>query len=161
VTALLALALFAAAPPPAAPLPPPDPPRAFAAGAGAAVDLDAPRGAGVALFVEYEALDELLELELGGQEIGAAGRREFSGDLIAKWPRRVATHLELMVGAGPTLVAERGAKHTTALGLQAAIDLMWWPRPRLGFWVEPTYEVLLRSGPAGALGCTVGPMVGW
>lgn len=106
-------------------------------------------------------VDDRFEIELGGQEIGRAGRREFSGDLIAKWPHRISDQLEFMIGAGPTIAAERGAKRTTALGIQGAIDVMWWLTRRLGLWVEPTYEVLFQDRLAGAFGCTAGPMVGW
>jgi hypothetical protein len=77
---------------------------------------------GVAIFVEYEAIDGILEFELGGQGVwGGEDGRELSADLLAKWPRRITERLEVMIGAGPTVVAT----NNTSWGIEGAIDVMW------------------------------------
>jgi hypothetical protein len=128
-------------------------------GIGAAVELESatPR-AGAASFVEYEALPGHLEIELGGQMIILSAAREYSLDLLIKWPRHLGSQLEIMVGAGPAIV--RGGTQTQ-WGVEGAVDLMWWPTLKLGLWIEPSYELVFHGTAAGTVGCTTGPMLGW
>jgi hypothetical protein len=127
-------------------------------GAGVALDV-APSAfkSGAATFVEYEAIDGVLELELGGQSVWGRGGRELSADLIFKWPRRLTPSLELMIGAGPTVVSSA----RTSWGVEGAVDVMWWPTRRFGLWIEPVYDVLFSSGLSTSSGLTFGPIVGW
>jgi len=132
--------------------------RSVVVGVGVALELE-PRAfkGGAATFVEYEALPGALELELGGQSVWGHAGRELSGDLIFKWPHRLAPSLEVMVGAGPTVVVAHGS----SWGVEAAVDVMWWPTRRVGVGVEPVYDVLFRAGASSSFGVTAGPIVGW
>lgn len=133
--------------------------RVVVIGVGAAFDLGTPFGAGAAAFVEHEVVEGVLELELGAQVVGKPGGPEWSVDLLGKWPRRLTDSLEVMIGAGPTIVAARGDKRSTRWGLEGAVDLMWWPTHRVGLWVEPSYAVLFGQGSAG-FSFTLGPILG-
>jgi hypothetical protein len=63
-------------------------------GAGLAVDVESGTvKPGVATFVEYEAIEGVLELELGGQGVWGGDGRELSADLLCKWPRRITDRL--------------------------------------------------------------------
>lgn len=127
-------------------------------GAGLAVDVESETvKTGVATFVEYEAIDSVLELELGGQGVWGGGGRELSVDLLCKWPRRITDRLDVMIGAGPTVIATKNV----SWAIEGAIDLMWWPTRWLGVWVEPSYEVLLVDKLPSAAGLTAGPILGW
>jgi hypothetical protein len=132
--------------------------RTVIVGAGLALDAASETlKTGVATFVEYEAIDGALEFELGGQSVWGGDGRELSADFLVKWPRRITARLEVMIGAGPTVVATKNARW----GIEAAIDVMWWPTNRVGLWVEPSYDVLLVSNLPRAAGLTAGPILGW
>ncbi len=142
--------------------PPPQESYQFVLGAGAAAETETPTAGhfGAAVFLEFEAIDEWLELELGAQILATATGREASLDLLVKKPFRVTPRLEVMTGLGPTVVQSSGAGETrTAWGIEAAVDVMYWPVGRLGFWAEPAYEIVLSRGFAHALSCTAGPML--
>jgi hypothetical protein len=127
---------------------------------GAGLALEAESGTlktGVATFVEYEALEGVLEFELGGQGVWGGDGRELSADFLAKWPRRITARVEVMIGAGPTVVAAENV----SWGVEGAIDVMWWPTHRFGLWVEPSCAVLLVANLQPSAGLTMGPILGW
>ena len=131
-------------------------------GAGPAAEMETPTAGhfGAAAFLEFEAIDEWLELELGAQILATAPGREASLDLLLKKPFRVTPRLEVMTGLGPTVIQTSGAGEThTAWGIEAAVDFMYWPAGRVGFWAEPAYEIVLSGGLAHVLSCTAGPML--
>ena len=131
--------------------------RTIVVGAGVAGEIDsASFKRGAATFVEYGAF-ELLEIELGGQAVWGPGGRELSADLTFKWPHRLTPTLEVMLGAGPTVVSANGS----SWGVEAAIDVMWWPTRRVGLWIQPAYDFFLSGRASNSYGATAGPMVGW
>ncbi|HVX96139.1 MAG TPA: hypothetical protein VHK47_14605, partial [Polyangia bacterium] len=78
---------------------------------------------GAAAFLEFEAIDEWLELELGAQLLATAPGREASLDLLLKKPFRVTPRLEVMTGLGLTVIRASGAGETrTSWGIEAAVD---------------------------------------
>ncbi len=134
----------------------------FVLGGGPAVEMETPTTGhlGAAVFLELEAIDEWLELELGAQVLRTTPGREASLDLLLKKPFRVTPRLEVMTGLGPTVIQSSGAGETrTAWGVEAAVDFMYWPAGRVGFWAEPAYEIVLSGGLAQAVSCTAGPML--
>ena len=127
-------------------------------GGGGALDVErhSIKG-GAAIFTEVEAIDGVLELELGGQAVWGRDGREISADLLFKWPHRLTQSTEVMIGAGPTVVAANG----TSWGVEFAVDVMWWRTRRFGLWIEPVYDVFFTGRAANSLGLTAGPMLGW
>ena len=134
--------------------------RVAAFGVGGALEHESgSTSGGAAAFVEYEAWSDRLELELGAQALGKSAGREYSFDLVFKWPHSLTERLEIMIGAGPTLTASAGDR--VRWGVEGAVDLMWWPLSPVGFWVEPSVELVVRGHSMAALGATAGPMIGW
>jgi hypothetical protein len=139
--------------------------RTLIVGAGGAAEIELSGGAlrgGANVFVEWEAIEEWLELELGASVVAAQGAAEVPVDLLLKKPFRLARGVELMAGLGPELVTvTAGPEKGTYAGGELALDFMVWPWRRLGFWIEPTYDLVFRDGLEHSLGSTAGVMVGW
>jgi hypothetical protein len=137
----------------------------FIFGAGGAAELELPGSArvGVSAFVEFEAIDRWLEIELGGQVLAMDGGREASLDLLFKKPFTLTERLELMIGLGPTIAQtrQRSEADRASWGLEAAADFMYWPSRHVGVWLEPAYDVTFSRGVTHALSCTGGPMLGF
>lgn len=134
-------------------------------GLGGAGELELPEGsahAGGSLFVEWEAIDRWLELELGASVLAAEGGVEVPIDLLFKKPFRLSRSIEVMVGLGPEVVrVSTPAKKTTLIGVEFAVDFMLWPSQHVGLWVEPTYGVVFNSAARSGLACTAGIIFGW
>jgi hypothetical protein len=127
-------------------------------GAGGAGEVEIAEGSlrtGGNVFVEWEAIAEWLELELGASLLAAEGGFELPVDLLFKKPFRVSRHVEVMIGLGPEVVhVSTPAKNGTYAGVEFALDFMFWPSPRVGFWVEPSYDVVFRSPASSGFGST-------
>jgi hypothetical protein len=134
-------------------------------GAGGAAELELAGSGhlGLSAFLEIEAIDKWLEIEIGGQVLAIEGGREASVDLLFKKPFTLTERLEVMIGLGPALIRtqRRSDPDHTSWGIEAALDFMYWPRRHFGLWLEPAYEIVLSGGVAHALSCTGGPMLGF
>lgn len=118
--------------------------------------------AGLNVFVEYEAIPNWVELELGASILAAEGGREVPIDLLIKKPFRLTRQLELMIGVGPQIVRVSGTdRNGTFAGGELVFDLMFWPARHFGLWIEPTYAFLFRDGVSHSIGATGGVLVGW
>ena len=142
-----------------------EPERHYVFGLGGAFTLDtADRSAGWGgnAFFEMEAIEGWLEIEAGVSVVKVKTGGEVSSDLLFKKPFRLSRRLEIMIGLGPEIVQTFGAgAGLTYYGVEAAIDLMFWPSQRFGVWVEPTYDLTFRDRASLGFGTTFGPMVGW
>jgi hypothetical protein len=134
-------------------------------GAGGAFEVDVPSGSvqgGGNVFVEVVAIEHWLELELGISALAAEGGVEVPIDLLFKKPFTLAPRIELMVGVGPELIVYRDTpRDGEFFGVEVALDFMFWPSRHVGFWIEPAYDLVLRSGVEHALGSTGGVIFGW
>jgi hypothetical protein len=135
-------------------------------GVGGAVELelaDRSLHAGGNVMVEWEAIEDWLELELGVSALAADGGVEAPIELLFKKPFRLARWAELMPGVGPQVVVVSSSTTRAAyLGGELALDFMFWPwGRRVGLWVEPAYEIVFRDGVSHGLGGTGGVLVGW
>ena len=136
----------------------------FVAGAGSAVE--ATGGAAVnfggSAFLEWTAVEEWLELELGIGLLRAEGGVELPVGLLLKKPFRLSRRAEVMLGLGPELVAYRRTPHDgNFVALEGAVDVMVWPTPRVGFSIEPSYEWTARGGGERSFAGTAGIIFGW
>ena len=114
------------------------------------------------MFVEWEAIDNWLELELGVAALAAEGGVEVPMDLLIKKPFRLARRVELMVGLGPELVLyRRTPKDGEFFALEVAADFMFWPSRHVGLWIEPSYELTVRNGLEHSIASTGGVIFGW
>jgi hypothetical protein len=139
--------------------------RTFIVGAGGATEVELAGGAvhaGANVFVEWEAVEGWLELELGASVLPVDGAAEIPVDLLFKKPFRLAPGVEMMAGLGPEVVTvTAGAERGTYAGGEVALDFMFWPWRRAGLWIEPSYDFVFRDGVAHSLGGTAGAMLGW
>jgi hypothetical protein len=119
---------------------------------------------GAHAFVEWTAIRDWLELELGASLLAHGGAVEVPVELLLKKPFALGHNAEVMLGIGPEIVyaASSGArKAATSLGLAVDLDFMFWPWRRIGLWVEPGYDVVFHGGASHGLGVTAGVLVGW
>lgn len=134
-------------------------------GAGGAAEMElgnAELHSGLNVFIEYEAIENWLELELGVSLLAAEGGREIPVDLLVKKPFRLTRHLELMVGVGPQIVRVSGTdKNGTFFGGELVFDFMFWPTRQVGLWLEPAYAFVFRQGVSHSVGATGGVIFGW
>jgi hypothetical protein len=134
-------------------------------GVGGAGELELGEGSfhpGANIFVEYEAIEKWLELELGASVLSAEGGVDVPIDLLLKKPFRLSRGVEFMVGVGPEIVNIRGTgKGGTFGGIEFALDFMFWPSQRVGLWLEPSYDIVFRSGTSHGVGSTGGVIFGW
>jgi hypothetical protein len=117
---------------------------------------------GVNVMVEWEAIENWLELEVGASILAGSDGLEVPIDLLVKKPFRLARWAEVMVGVGPEIVQVTGRSGGTYFGGEAAIDFMFWPwGERVGLWVEPAYDLVVRDGASSGVGGTGGLLIGW
>lgn len=132
-------------------------------GVGGAAELDLHERAmhvGPTVFVEWEAIDRWLELELGASLFASEGGVEVPVDLLFKKPFQLSRGFELMVGLGPELVYA-SSQSKTYFGVESALDFMFWPSRHAGLWVEPSFDVVLRDRARAGVGSTAGIIFGW
>jgi hypothetical protein len=133
-------------------------------GVGGATELDpgdgTTRGGGSA-FVEWNTVPDWLELEAGASVLAVKGGVEIPIELLFKKPFRIARGVECLPGIGPEIVSV-ATPETRAVyfGGAAALDFMFWPSPKVGLWIEPGYDFVLRDGVSHGLGGTGGLIVG-
>jgi hypothetical protein len=135
-----------------------EPTAIIAIGAAGEWGLPGPTSFGPSVSVEFTAIKDSLEIEIGGASLFRRGIKEYEADLIFKKPFTLSNTVELMVGAGPSVsytTAGEGAKW----GATFALDFMFWPWPerKLGWFVEPTYT--MSQGNEKSLAVSVGLLV--
>jgi hypothetical protein len=134
-------------------------------GIGGATELeldDRALHAGADVMVEWDAIENWLELELEVSALAANHGVEVPIGLLFKKPFRVTRRFEFMIGIGPELayVSDATTKQTY-FGGQAALDFMFWLSKRVGLWIEPSYDFIFRDGVSHGIGSTGGLLIGW
>jgi hypothetical protein len=134
-------------------------------GAGAAAEVELADGAlhpGANVMVEWDAIESWLEIEVEASVLSAEGGVEVPVGLLFKKPFRLTPRAEFMVGVGPEVVrVSNPTTRSTYAGAQLALDFMFWPWQRAGFWVEPSYDLVFGDGPRHGVGSTGGVLLGW
>jgi hypothetical protein len=103
-----------------------------------------PTGATVAF--EITPVEHWLEIEVGLTAIRSRGLTELPVDILFKKPWQLSPRFEVMVGIGPEIVHVSGRGHETFLGLSGVLDLMFWPKKNIGWYVEPAFETTFTQG---------------
>jgi hypothetical protein len=134
-------------------------------GGGGATELELGDGSlhsGANVMVEWDAIENWLELEVGASILAADGGVEVPVDLLVKKPFKLARWAEFMVGIGPEVVQVTGTNRGTYFGGELALDFMFWPwGRRVGLWVEPEYDAIFHAGVSSGVGATGGVLLGW
>jgi len=112
---------------------------------------DATGNFGGTFAVEFEPIENWLELEFGFTTLNTTGKSDLSGDLLFKKPFKITPSFEFMVGAGPSVSQTlNGPDRGTAVSAEFAIDFMFWPTRNVGWFFEPTYSINPRTGERSA-----------
>jgi len=109
---------------------------------------------GANIAVEREVIEGWLEIELGMSGLWTSGRGELSWDLLFKKPFTLSPTVELMVGAGPSFSQPTNGDVGMA-SITFALDLMVWPKQRVGWFIEPTFSITPGTGQT-SIGATAG-----
>lgn len=95
---------------------------------------------GGSLGVEGTAIENWLEVEAGVTRFRSGGRRADSVGLQFKKPFRLSRTVELMIGVGPSVGRDfRDGTSSRSRAIEFSVDLMVWPSPKIGWFVEPSY----------------------
>jgi hypothetical protein len=114
------------------------------------------------VMVEWDAIENWLELEVETSILAAAHGTEVPIGLVVKKPFHLARWAEMMLGVGPELVhVSNATTKATYVGGQVAFDFMFWPTQRFGFWIEPSYDLIARDVASHGVGTTGGLLIGW
>jgi hypothetical protein len=82
-------------------------------------------------------------------------------DVLAKKPWQISPRFEFMIGVGPELIHTTGPDSRTYWGMSSVLDFMFWPTKRVGWYLEPGYEVTFPSGPTRhGFGVAAGLLIG-
>ena len=101
--------------------------------------------------VEFEPIENWLEIEIGLTSLNTTGHSDLSGDLLFKKPFKITPSFEFMVGAGPSVSQTlNGPDRGTAVSAEFALDFMFWPTRDVGWYFEPTYSINPRTGERSA-----------
>ncbi len=113
-------------------------------------------------MIEWDAIEDWLELELGASVLTADRGVEVPVDLLVKKPFKLAPWAEFMVGVGPEVVHLTGTGKGNYFGGELALDFMFWPWGRhVGLWVEPEYDAVFHTRVSSGIGTTGGVLFGW
>jgi hypothetical protein len=111
------------------------------------------------LAVEVTPIEEWLELELGVSALKQHSATEWETDLLFKKPYTLSSTVEFMAGLGPTWTHSNESSSNTA-GAEVALDFMFWPARRWGWFLEPSYGVDFNSGHSKSAGISFGILLG-
>jgi hypothetical protein len=101
---------------------------------------------GATFAFEVTPVKDRLELECGVTAIRATGTTETSVDLLFKKPWSLSRRVEFMAGVGPEVIHASGVEAGTFWGVSGVADFMFWPKPNVGWYLEPGYEAVFRAG---------------
>ena len=130
---------------------------------GAAISAGGSEGTrlGGSIAAEKTVLEDWLELELGISAVTRRGETEIGGSLLFKKPWQLTRRIEFMIGLGPELVHAVGESGGTNPGAVAVLDVMFWPKRNVGWYLEPGYEIVFQHGSKGSFTATGGLLIGF
>jgi hypothetical protein len=134
----------------------PDESQALVLKVGPAVEYETnsrEKGYGAAAALETGILRGRLATELGISAIAMEATAELGAVLLLKLPFTLSERAELMLTAGPSLSRAGGE---TSSGAVFGMDLMFWPRPLLGWYIETSYGTDLKTGGERTVGVSTG-----
>jgi hypothetical protein len=112
--------------------------------------------------VEVTPIKEWLEIEAGVTPFFSRGQTEWDTDLLFKKPYTLSKTTEFMFGVGPEWAHTiSGGKSTNSIAGGAALDFMYWPRPkrRFGWYLEPSYGYSFSSGHEQSMSVSIGLLI--
>ena len=131
---------------------------------GASVESELPLSAayvGPSLAVETTPIEDWLELEFGVAASKSHHATEWETDLLFKKPYTWSSTVEFMAGLGPTWTHTTEPNGpTSTMGAEFALDFMFWPRQKWGWFFEPAYGVAFSHEHSQSVSLTFGILFG-
>jgi hypothetical protein len=129
---------------------------------GAAGEWGFPGGkfsSGPSLAVEFNVIEDWLEIEIGGAKLFRGGNWEFENEVVFRKPFTLSETTELMVGLGPMWSKAKG--ENGRVGTTFVADFMFWSSPerKYGWFVEPSYS--LSPGNERSFAVSFGLLIGF
>ncbi len=118
---------------------------------------------GSTVAIEFTPIEDVLEVEVGATLLNSAGQRELGEEILFKKPFRLSPTSELMIGMGPQVGRKlQGTDSGTSIGMAFALDLMFWPTKKIGWYFSPEYGYGLgNSKGEQSIGASAGILFGW
>lgn len=117
---------------------------------------------GPAAAIEVTPIENWLEIEAGATPLREGSLTEWDTDLLFKKPYTLSHNVEFMWGIGPEWIhAIAGGKTTDSIGVEGALDFMFWPSQerRFGWYLEPSYGYDFGRGHEQSLGVSAGLLI--
>lgn len=113
--------------------------------------------AGPAIGVEFEPIEDWLEIEFGASTNWSRGATNWELELPFKKPFRLSETVEVMPGLGPTRShTTQAGQRPSAWGAEAVVDLFFWRSKHFGWYLEPSYGIALGNHNAKSVALTGG-----
>ncbi len=117
---------------------------------------------GPTLAVEVTPIERWLELEFGVTAFRSHGATEWETDLLFKKPYQLSQTVEFMAGLGPVWTHSGSpSERANSLGAEFALDFMFWPSERWGWYLEPSYAYGFDREHSRSLGLSAGLLFGF
>jgi len=96
---------------------------------------------GPSAAIEFSAIKDWLEIEVGGAKLFRRGHSEWEAEVVFRKPFDLSETTEFMVGIGPTWTFAKG--EGTKPGTTFMLDFMFWssPEKKYGWFIEPSYSI--------------------
>jgi hypothetical protein len=112
--------------------------------------------------VEVTPIERWLELEFGVTAFRTHRATEWETDLLFKKPYTLSRTVEFMAGLGPTWSHSNSpVERANSFGAEFALDFMFWPKDRWGWYLEPSYGYGFDREHPRSVGISVGLLVGF
>lgn len=119
--------------------------------------VDGSKSIGTYMALEFTAIENELEIEVGSQYLSAASPKEIGGAVIFKKPFELAPGVELALGLGPTVWRKTSSPNN---GIQYCVsfasDFMFWSSKRVGWYLSPGYTYGVGHSTERSLGVSAG-----
>ena len=133
----------------------------FELGAAAEAERKETVNYGATFAFEITPIEHWLELEVGATGISAERGTEMSVDVLFKKPWQLSPAFEFMIGIGPTMNHSAGTDGGTFWGVEGVVDLMFWLKRNVGWYIDPGYETAWHGGRRHeGLGIAMGLLIG-
>jgi hypothetical protein len=113
-----------------------------------------------AVGIEFEAIDNRLEVEIEASTNTTQRARNWELDLQFKRPFQISSTVEIEPGLGPSW--SHGAvsnQRPAAWGAEASIDILFWQSKRIGWFLEPSYGISFATGAKTSVGLSGGIVI--
>ncbi|GGB20944.1 hypothetical protein [Puia dinghuensis] len=118
---------------------------------------DGSSGYGPSIGIEFTPIKEWLEVEMDVTPLMGSHSTDWTFDVLFKKPFTISRKIEFMAGLGPELSYSK--TDNTVFGLEIAADVMYWPFKRIGFFIEPAYDIDFAKGNNQSIGVSGGLLI--